>query len=520
MPNKNKISIYLIKNEFVNDEDIVENYSGSQSIDNVGTVYVGESRTNPPKWASSFLTDQVDTSNLFVSNARAVLLVRIDTMRNGQRVFAIVMGYGKNMLKDDVIEERFGLKVVLNTIKADSLRRINKRDIGGNQKLSSEQLPLKAGINDFGLDINRDLVGYVAGASDDNDYVSGIIAGGDILSLTTEVDISNIIDFLMKTYDKYIMNSYREKFSWIDQIQEVKNSRIIEELNNNLVRAINENDENVLMAVPETIDWSEIKGFKYNGSDIYGDIFIDKVISSFREGLSVFEQLKNKQITAISSLDDLVRYHWSAAKCLYGEITINDEAYYINGGKWYRVDSNFVEQVNRNYLSTLISEIRFDDYTDSHNSENSYSSSFVANHSSEYVLMDRRNIAYGGGHSQIELCDVLSLRRELIHIKPYSGSSTLSHLFNQAAVSTELLLSDTDFLQHANAKITEVTGNNLFCIDNRNIKIVIAIISKDESVLPNIPFFSKVSFRNLKNRLSAFGLEVSMSLIHNTKAEK
>ena len=518
MVNKNKLSIYLIKNEFTSDEDIIENYHDSQVIDDVGVVYLGYSKANPPKWAASFLTSRVNTNNLFVSNARAVLLVRITVAQNEHRVFAIVMGYGKNMLKDDVVEERFGLKVVLNTIKSNSLRRINKRDIGGNQKLSDEQLPLKAGINDFGIDINRDLVGYIAGVSDDDEYAPGIIARGDILSLTVEVDITNVVAFLRKTYDKYLMDIYKENFGWIDQIQDVKDSRVVERLNSALVTAINENSKYIWMAVPEVIDWSEISGFKYCGSDIYDDIFVYKVRDSFREGLSSFEQLRGKHIIALSALDDSERFHWTAAKCLFGELTLDAKAYCINNGKWYCVDTNFVNEVNKDYVATTISSIQFDDYTEAHSGENSYSSSFVANHVGEYVLMDCQDIQYGGGHSKIELCDVLTLQRELIHIKPYAGSSTLSHLFNQAAVSTELLLYDASFLQLANKKITEVSGGDTFCINNnRGIKIIIAIISKDNSTLPNIPFFSKVSFRNFKNRLRAFGLEVNMRSIHNVK---
>ena len=190
----------MIKEDFIEDDDIIEKYNNNASIDGVGTVYWGDSRINVPQWATSFFVGSINTENIFTANARAVLLVRIPVGQDGaERIFAITMGYGKNMLKDNVAEERFGLKVILNTIKPDSLRRINKVNIGGNQKLSNEQLPLKSGINDFGLDINRDLVSSIAGVSDDEDYAEGILAGGDILTLAAEVDITNIVDFLKKT---------------------------------------------------------------------------------------------------------------------------------------------------------------------------------------------------------------------------------------------------------------------------------------------------------------------------------
>ena len=76
------------------------------------------------------------------------------------------------------------MKVVLNTIPPDSLRRINKINIGGNLKASNEQLPLESGIDDFGFDIDRDLIGTITGRSEDEDLATGIMTGGDLLSLT------------------------------------------------------------------------------------------------------------------------------------------------------------------------------------------------------------------------------------------------------------------------------------------------------------------------------------------------
>ncbi|QNO15236.1 TIGR04141 family sporadically distributed protein [Alkalicella caledoniensis] len=179
MSKKNKLTIYLIKQEFENFQEIIKSSNDIKIIDDNTYVYLGYSENIKPHWATNFLKDSVDTENLFVANARAVALKRVNIGNVKSRIFAIVMGYGKNMLNDDVIEERFGLKVSLNSIKHDSLRRINKTNIGGNQKLSYEQLPLKSKINDFGLDINRDLVSHITGESDT--FVKGTISGSDAL---------------------------------------------------------------------------------------------------------------------------------------------------------------------------------------------------------------------------------------------------------------------------------------------------------------------------------------------------
>jgi uncharacterized protein (TIGR04141 family) len=52
------------------------------------------------------------------------------------------------------------------------------------------------------------------------------------------------------------------------------------------------------------------------------------------------------------------------------------------------------------------------------------------------------NIRHGGGHSQIEFCDLYSIDRDMVHIKPCFGSGVLSHLISQAAVSGQSFKSD------------------------------------------------------------------------------
>lgn len=522
MPSKNKLSIFMIKDGFDEDEDIIENFSHSVLIDGVGTVYWDNSHVDIPQWVDSFFGGNINTDNIFTANARAVLLVRVPVQHNDlEKIFAVTMGYGKNMLKVNVTEERFGLKVILNTIKPDSLRRINKVNIGGNQKLSNEQLPLESDISDFGFDINRDLVSNISGVSDDENYVTGLLTGGCMLSLTATVDITNIVDFLKKTYEKHRLDTYKYYFSWIDQIQPVKDTRLVERLDSNLITAINESSVNVWMAVPEIINWEEVRGFKYKGRDVYDDIDISFVKESFREPLSSIKQLKSKKIVAISALDNSERYSWNAYGCIYGELSLNGKSYCINSGKWYQINNKFVQQVNKDYNSTPISTIDFNDFTDTHKTENGYSIDFQKKHPDDYVVLDAHNFSYGGGHSKIELCDILSSDKELIHIKIFTGSSALSHLFSQAAVSAELVLSDTQFLTLANGKIKELSRNDNFTIkDRRSINVVFGIIHTTEAKLPPIPFFSKVSFGYTKNRLQAFGLDVSIKTIKDIRPQR
>jgi len=77
-------------------------------------------------YITSFFRGKLKGASIFTSNARVVLISRVQIREDLIKTFSITMGYGKNMLEEDALEEDFGLKVVLNTITPSSLRRINK----------------------------------------------------------------------------------------------------------------------------------------------------------------------------------------------------------------------------------------------------------------------------------------------------------------------------------------------------------------------------------------------------------
>jgi len=526
MAKSNKLSIYLIKDEFSkNDAHIVENVSNKLlEIDGVGNVYYIPSNINTPKWIDSFFCGKIDSKTLFTSNVRVVMIARIKIdPEDKEKTFALTWGYGKYLLNDDVVEDDFGLKVVLNTITPDGLRRINKTNIGGNQKVSNEQLPKTSDINGFGFDIDRDIIGTVTGRSEDDEFAKGIITGGDLLSMTASVDINDIVIFLQKIYDRYVSEKYRENFEWVDHIKKVKDSRLITKLGEELIRLINESSPNIWMAVPDVIDWEDIKGFRYTKeNNIYDDIYIDIVKSTFTDGLYEIAQLKEKRIAAISALDDSREYAaWTAYRCLYGELEYEDKSYCINNGKWYRIDKSFVEDINKAYESISISDMDFINYSKSHSSENDYTVDFVSKNESDFLCMDKQVITYGGGHSKIELCDIRTADNKYIHIKPYSSSSTLSHLFNQAVVSAELVLGDNEFRIKANEKIKQLTSDDAFLVStNPRPEIVLAIISDKKETRPNIPFFSKVTIKYAKQRLETLGCTMTIKNIFNEKKQK
>jgi uncharacterized protein (TIGR04141 family) len=153
----NKLTIYLIKEKVAADK-IMKPGAASAVIDGVGTFYAENSHASQPSWFSDFFGKGTAAPfTLLTASAKGVLL-RTMHFEEEIRTFALVFGNGRFLLNEGVVEERFGLKVVLNTMVKDSIRSVDRTALGSVPKQSREQLSRASGASSFGIDIEQDLV--------------------------------------------------------------------------------------------------------------------------------------------------------------------------------------------------------------------------------------------------------------------------------------------------------------------------------------------------------------------------
>lgn len=512
---KNKLSIYLIK-EDINEKEIFEENSGVNILKKYAEnkiLYYLPSYIHEPNWLKSFFNLKCD--ELHQANSRAVLLNKLK-IDGKERIFAITFGYAKNLFAEDVLEEQFGLKIVLNTVGMNDIRKISKVSVGTNQKQSQEQMPKASNINEFGFDLDRDLIMNVTGKCDDEVFEKANLIGGDIFSILIERNIDNIDEFLIYCYKKYKEDKYKENFEWIDNIKEVKAKSEKEELDKILIEYINNSKfDCVWMSIPEVINWELVKGFSYTNEDIlYDDIFIEKFIESIRNDLDNIEQIKRRKIRMFD-IEDKEINKWSAYRCINAEIQYNQKSYCLNNGKWYHINKDFSNKIEAEYNNISLSDLSFIDYSQEIKDEDEYNEK-LTDSMDGYLIHKIGEIPFGGGTgNRIELCDVMTKNNELIHIKKNGGSAYLSHLFNQAAVSAELLL-DSSFRKEVNEKLEENKFEKKFSTDFNatNYTIVIGIINKYHEERPKIPFFSKVSLGYTIKRMRNFGYKVEIKNIN------
>ncbi|HVO68126.1 MAG TPA: TIGR04141 family sporadically distributed protein [Syntrophales bacterium] len=510
------LSIYLVKDSHNSVSLILKPKANLQQFtignvsDPIGTLYVQSVYPRPPRWASIFMNFLTASQLGHVNTSAAVFL----TVARA-RYFAIAFGQGRYLLNPDCIEERFGLRVALNSIGENKVRSIDKRTFDAISRHSREQASREVAAQDFGLDIEQDLLRAVTGSP--NDITLGnTLSGMDSLHALVRIEINDIKDLMSRYFDKYLDNSYRQQFPWVDQIAEITSQELRQQLDSILVERLRSgNLERCWLAVPEIVEWSRISGFRYafyRRSPAFHDIHFPEFLSTFKDQSVISERiLRQRQIYCIGN-DDVQLYAWPVYQCIYFEIDRGPDSFLLSGGKWYRVTRNFVKEVNEAYRKIPRYDRALPEYNDP--SESEYIKRTAKQHPATFAVMDQKNIQYGGGYSKIEFCDLLTKSNDIIHVKRYGSSSVFSHLFSQGLISGELFQTDPGFRKQVNQRLPET--HRLKNVNDRpesqQYQIVFAIISDSPDDLV-LPFFSRLNLKHAARRLQGYGYRVVLSKI-------
>lgn len=509
-PAAQDLTIYLLKmddrpvEEFLPKRNHLKKFSiGANS--QIGTLFVKTPKGNTPRWAK-FFAGFLDVTDLGkVSSSSAILLVKTHG-----RLFALTFGQGRYLLEADSWEERFGLRVALNSIKEDRLRSVDKVTFDAISTHTRTQSSQEASAPQFGLDVEQDLVRAVTGTPGD-ETIGRRMTGMDALHVSVSALANDLRPLLGRYKDQFEAMYYKQTFPWIDHIAEVTGKKMIEELDDAACAEINGAADRCWLAVPEIIDWTRVTGFRYGFGQNTAET-PDIRLSEFKESLDGQQVtpllLSRRRVYAIDG-DGNKANDWSLYKCLYCEIVKGKETFVLSGAKWYRIDTDFAAAVKQSFDAVERADLKVPAYT--HASEADYCIAVSGQQGSPYALMDQKMIAVGGGRGKIEFCDLFSASRELVHIKRYGASSVLSHLFSQGLVSAETFRSEPEFRKSALALLPQQfhwQGEPHISA----FKVVFAVISEKRGQL-ELPFFSKVNLRHAVRRLEAFGYKVALAKI-------
>lgn len=468
-----------------------------------------------PRWAQLFAeSESIDTTQMRGGSIQGLLV-----LERNNRIFCFTFGHARHLIDTLSIERYFGLKVALSLSDPELIKSIDKSTIDKTplrlRAQSSKHISISEFEFKFDWEILKSLTGVVENG-DDEDYE--VVSGSDSVSLYTDISLNLIPQIADRLWSAYNDDGYKTKYPWIDYIVPVRDKSVISDLDNLILEKINNKDYNEVWAAPPAlIEYTNFSGFCYKRSSgrssktTEPDLDLSSCLKAKKaEGSITLSQLKATKVYLYSA-DYQELDAWPLYICLNGEIEYKNDLYLLSEGDWYQVERDFCRQINQYFENFPHSNISFPNYSGKH--EDQYL--IEISNTESFHLMDRKLVKPANASSPIEFCDLLTDTHDMIHVKKYSSSSVLSHLFSQAYVSAETLLSAPEVIEQVNNHL-KVVGSHKFHFDSkkhpREGKIVLAIMQKRTGDL-HMPFFSKVNFKQYSQKLINMGYDVELKKI-------
>lgn len=514
---KERLSIYLAKNFLANDNVILKLENSHHPIYlDIGaeqaTLYIRkEPQKPPPPWTKLFTSNEGVPPDSF-GHTRAVGAAFV--VCHHQQKFVLTFGTGYHLLNTESIERDFGLRVTLNSVDPDKLRSLDKASYDHNPLNSRTQSTKDVDIFDLAVDAELDILYAITGASSVPIF-GAQVTGRDALTLFVETDINGILKILSQALTLYT-TKLPQKFEWVDNISRIRDKDTIEVLDLLLDDELaKKSSPGVWLGEPEIVDWESQIGYSFDlrqNTPRYPVLDMQQL----REYLNERSQKPQTQLLKdtwvhVNNADFQASKTWSAYRCLYAEIKEQAHHYILRNANWYKVDEDFSTKIDT-YIETLdLYQHPLPDYC--HDREEEYNES-VSKSDPTFTLMDKKTIKVGGPYDKLEFCDLIKNGTDLIHVKYYRSSNTLSHLFAQGFVSAETFIKDADFRALLNPKLPD-------CIrltdakprpDPSRYKIIYAVAT-DKKLPKELPFFSKITLKNSVKTLRALDFRVELAEI-------
>lgn len=475
----------------------------------LGILFVAPTNPRTPKWVGYF-RHHADLSDMDIkaASASAVLLVK-----RPAGVFAITFGYGRYLLRDDVFDPRFGLRVTLNAIEPTALRSIDHRRLDAVGRHTREQVGKLTSINSFGVDVARDLLRAATGKPKEEADGSQM-AGADALAVTARIPLEQLASHLDRWAVLSDLDTYRVTFPWVDNVHEVRSSGLKTCLDHAVVELLRAGEtDRVFLGVPEVLDWAMGTSFFYeqrHDATSYADAEIGDFYREFgRVDRLTSAELRSKRLYLGDQDGEREYKSWTIFKCLVAEVDHGGKLFVLSEGSWYEVSQDYKQEVENEVAAIAPSNLTLPPYPGG--KESDFNAKAARRSQGALCLVDGRNVPCGN-RSLVEPCDLFSADRQMIHVKRRGSSSVLSHLFAQGIVAGEMFAHDRQFRQgFANL----LSGGHRVIIDtatpNASSYEVSYVVLGTTNRTRELPFFSKVTLRNALRTLGGLGFKVTLT---------
>ncbi len=519
-----KLHVRLLKpsvkrvDQALEDTRSVNRYEFRGGFDFDGRLYVALPNQASPPWLAFVQTGIREKLQELTNRTNAAVLV----IRHGDRVFAFTFGHGRYLLKSSVLVPDFGLKTVLNAVQHNSLRSLDSFVVEEQTIHTRAQASRATGIEAFGVDVSRDILRAVTGTPRVDIRLHSISGSESAVAVSARTDfagLGKLCDVLLSLYRK---RTYKEHFAWVDNVRRVSDLATLKELDDKLIRELQGGSaRNVYLAPPEPIDWEDIQGFAYTRRRrlVDPDLQLESYLENTPTDDLTIDDLKRDRVFMFRNDEPSPTDQWQVYNCLVFETSIKNRTYVLTTGTWFEIDRDFAQRVQRILKSIPVASIRLPKIQVADNgkieSEGDYNAR-IADQDASIALLDKKLARCRSTSSPIELCDLLTRERDLIHVKHRKGgSSSLSHLFAQARISAEALLNDEEFRQDLRQKLGDEPDWQQLIPTSKPIpsdyRVILAILGTQKSQPgPELPFFSQLNLVRTYESLASIGYKVAV----------
>jgi uncharacterized protein (TIGR04141 family) len=438
------VSIYLLKSSISDDTEALRADAATglrrheiALAETAGRLYVQVREGYAPDWARLLGPVAAPPLDAYGRSFSAILFLEA----NGRR-FAVAFGNGRHLIEPRAYERDFGLHVSRNAVDPTKLRGAEARTFTESALHTLRQMSRLAAIESLELDVQRDLVTSLSGALEDTDF--GVrISGRDAVRLTSVMAATDLPDKCARVFELSQLTTYRQNFAWLDNIERVRDPVTIDRLDERAYEALRRGTFSRFDVFPPEIAPAEVVLFALQpgGTEVVepNERLLRYAVPA--PGTMTIEQtarsIRRHRVQGLDPQRQPVD-EWDLWDCLHFEDTDANGTWVLDSGRWFRIERDFAKSVGSFAAALGPSPLKLP-VAGFGESEGSYNTRAAADPS--LALLDRDTIQLPG-QTAIEACDLFSDQRLLVHVKHRKGGSApLSHLFGQALVSAEMLVS-------------------------------------------------------------------------------
>ncbi len=501
-----------------------------------GELYLSRGTARLPRW----LPFVRSITGRPIPYERAPALSAVLFLRRGGRLFAITFGYGRHLLSRAALEADFGLKVAAGLIDPDEIAVLDARSVEATSIQVRRQSSRGVTAAEIGFNVSREMLRAIAGPIADEELGSRIV-GSDGLALTARLhppELCARLDRIQRAYDDGL---YTAHFKHIDRWSEVAPGTKRAELDEALVATLDRRwhrlhageDPASLPGVterPPTLEAPEVLGWESAAfrttpepaSVLHAFPSLDAYLEALAGPPTIRQLRGGHRLMVLSDIDGSVVNRWPIHGALLWEQQDGQDTFVLAEGRWWRIDADYRARIDDELAQIPAVALAHPDF-DPREEERDYNIR-LADYP-DRALLDRKLTHFTHENGTVEACDVMTLAKQLIHVKPDATSAMLSHLYAQAVVSARLFLMLPEF----RAQLRKVLRGNQPFIDlvpearpdPRDYEVVLAIVRSGTGPLGgDLPFFARNNLVGAVADLQLMGYRVGLVRIDEREGSR